>query len=173
MVARPEPYRPRVTGLALAPWGRPQVAGCIIGPEPSAPLWIMKYLYQVRGWMSTTNKKQDTTNQDAEVSQRFSPAPDSSALTRVLGRGPTREEFVSLAIQPHPHATPSEPPIAMTGPTAENCPNLDQVLSPGLLDAGSTWSGLSAVGGSISLNLGRCRILLPICQPGATTTARA
>jgi hypothetical protein len=52
-VARLEPYRPRVTGLALPPWGRPQVGGCVTGPEPSAPLWIMLgSFYQKRGGMS-------------------------------------------------------------------------------------------------------------------------
>jgi hypothetical protein len=34
-----------VAGLALPPWGHPQVGGCVTGPEPSAPLWIMLVIF--------------------------------------------------------------------------------------------------------------------------------
>ena len=40
MVARLEPYRPREPGWHWHLGGVRQVAGRIVGPEPSAPLWI-------------------------------------------------------------------------------------------------------------------------------------
>jgi hypothetical protein len=56
LVARPEPYRPRVTGLALPPCWRQQVGGHVFGPEPSVPLLIMLgSFYQKRGGMSMRN----------------------------------------------------------------------------------------------------------------------
>ena len=48
-LARLEPYRPRLPGLALAPWWRHQVAGRFIGPGPSAPLLIVKYIIFATG----------------------------------------------------------------------------------------------------------------------------
>ncbi len=46
-----------VAGLALAPWWRHQVAGRVLGPDPSAPLWItMGSLYQILGWPSTMRR---------------------------------------------------------------------------------------------------------------------
>ncbi len=53
-LARLEPYRPRLPGLALAPWWRHQVAGRFIGPGPSAPLLIVANIMTETGPLVNT-----------------------------------------------------------------------------------------------------------------------
>jgi hypothetical protein len=48
LVAGDQPYRP-VAGLAVAPWRLHQVAGRVVGPEPSAPLVIAMLPESIRG----------------------------------------------------------------------------------------------------------------------------
>ena len=54
LVARPEPYRPRMTGLALPPCWRQQVGGHVVGPEPSVPLSITSLISK---WSVDVNAK--------------------------------------------------------------------------------------------------------------------
>ena len=54
-LARLEPYRPRLPGLALAPWWRHQVAGRFIGPGPSAPLLIVTNIMTQNGLLVNTS----------------------------------------------------------------------------------------------------------------------